>query len=427
MILLSFAFFLVLSSSAVRTLAQPFVAGCWQTVPDGTSTFVAEYSFGNTWPTAALQAWSYDTSTGMMSFGPFVYTVLSQTFDGSTLTINTDLLNIVWTFTTVSPTSLVGTTSSMYGTYPFALMRPTSAPLFCDAVTVPPTPPPTPAPTPAPTPLPTPAPTPAPTPLPTPAPTPEPTPAPTPLPTPQPIGITLPPPGSIVPQDSSVGGGGGDRTSGDDRTGAGGPAGDILSDPNATGGLSDASGSMDIGVIVGCAIGGLLFLIGVVLVVFYVVKKRKSAGGSPGTAKTDKNVAAGEDGTQLQPVYQAPSGISPTLALTRGSEALQPVYAPPSAIGKNPRVSEAIIGTYEAPQLTRTTTAMSFMTGGSSTGELYLPLELRDNNQHDGVVLSRDIVNRPAAPLPPEATTPGYTGASSTTSTVNFGYPNIRH
>jgi hypothetical protein len=213
------------------------------------------------------------------------------------------------------------------------------------------------------------------------------------MPTPYPV-ITLPPPGSVVGGDSTDAGGNG--ATGGDQSLPDGSGGNIVSDGDATGVAPDGADgdANNIGVIVGCAVGGVLFLLGVLLLVFYVVKKRKhSRGGEAAAAATHDDVA-------LEPVYQAPSGISPTMALAK-SEGLQPVYAPPSAIS-NPRVSEAIIGTYEAPQLTRTTTAISFMTA-SGTGELYVPLQKLGEGTADALVLSRDIANRPAAPLPPEA------------------------
>jgi hypothetical protein len=404
--------------SLTTTCAQPFIAGCWEIPPDGSNTFSTEYSFGNAWPAAQIQAWSVDLTGGGNNYGPFAYPVSSQTYDGSTLSIQTSFIGtFTWTFTTVTPTSMIGSTTSQYGTFPFTLIRPTRTPTFCDAVTPPPTPPPTPAPTPSPTPSPTPnptpEPTPSPTPLPTPMPTPAPTPEPTPMPTPQPV-ITLPPPGS-----EHGGDGGSTRTAGagpadgGDRSPPDGSGGNIVSDGDASGVASGSGGdSGNIGVIVGCAVGGILFLLGILLLVFYVVKKRKQQHPAAGN-RDDGNSNNG--GVQLQPVYQAPSGISPTMAIANmagRSEGLQPVYAPPSAIS-NPRVSEAIIGTYEAPQLTRTTTEISFMTGGS-TGELYVPLQKLGSGTADTLVLSRDIANRPAAPLPPEAH-----------STMNFGYPNI--
>lgn len=196
-----------------------------------------------------------------------------------------------------------------------------------------------------------------------------------------------------------------------------GSGGNIVSDPNATGVAADGGmGDPNLGIIIGCVVGGVLFLIGIVLVVFYFVKKRKQSPQGTAAAAAGNNDDS-NSGVQLQPVYQAPSGISPTMALANmggRSEGLQPVYAPPSAIS-NPRVSEAIIGTYEAPQLTRATTEMSFATGNTSAGELYVPLQKLGDNSADGVVLSRDIANRPAAPLPPGAL-----------NTMNFGYPNIR-
>jgi hypothetical protein len=130
--MITFAF-LCLSA---RAAAQGFIAGCWETVPDA-EPHVSEYSFGNAWPSALVRAWAIDKSNGQVA-AEYNYTVTSHAYNGNgtTLRFNTSgFADTEWTFTTVTPASLVGSSASVYGTYPVSLMRPSTSPKQCKAVT----------------------------------------------------------------------------------------------------------------------------------------------------------------------------------------------------------------------------------------------------------------------------------------------------
>jgi hypothetical protein len=69
-----------------------------------------------------------------------------------------------------------------------------------------------------------------------------------------------------------------------------GSGGNIVSDPNATGVAADGGmGDPNLGIIIGCVVGGVLFLIGIVLVVFYFVKKRKQSPQGTAAAAAGNN------------------------------------------------------------------------------------------------------------------------------------------
>jgi hypothetical protein len=307
-----------------------------------------------------------------------------------------------WRFTTATPDLLIGSNDfSFNGSMPNPItLKPllSNAPAYCP-----------PRVTPRPTPRPTPPPTAAPTPFPTPRPTPQPTPRPTPQPTPQ-MAITLPPPDSgATTETSGLLGSNGATTSaslGENNIGPDGGSND-----NSKANAADAD-ELDIGLIVGAAVGGCgaLYCL-IALIVFLIARKKKNQ------KKHQSDEEQRENGAQLEPVYKGARNIAPL---------------PSSTVDTNPPKADvgqygAMVGHY-APSSASARSASSQYGQSSSIGEMYGALHMRDDDQADGVVLTRDVQSRPAAPLPPTGAATIYSSGDlrnySPNPTSN-GYPNI--
>jgi hypothetical protein len=159
-------------------------------------------------------------------------------------------------------------------------------------------------------------------------------------------------------------------------------------------GVDDAApAELDIGLIVGCAVGGLVCLICVIVLIVLLTRRgKRSKAQQPAPQPATSMVAfsaapsqangiygpasiAGAPSDSAQPVYSSPRGMSPTPTLAIGH------YGPSPA---NPTVS------YYGASLQ----------SASSGGDVYLPLGLRGDDEADGLVMASDVHSRPAAPLP---------------------------
>lgn len=258
-----FCFALLWSSAA----AQAYVSGCWITMATSQLGF---YMFSIDWPnnghlefsttfngerkSGGVGEYMYSSETYIMSFRQIM-----ASFGGSTQRPFENRFHI-----SLAPNRLM---VEYEGGTPFGLVRPgptMQLPFWCLRIPV--------------------------TPAPTPSPTPEPTPEPTPRPTPQPpMRITLPPGVTDSTSDSNV------ASVALTQTGVSTTLVSTASDTPTTSAAdrSDNVGmdnaSVDIGLIVGCVIGGLACLIGVILAVFFVAKRRQKEKGD--TQSVDDGVA----------------------------------------------------------------------------------------------------------------------------------------